>query len=134
MITFPGGEKKLELRSHVETPPPGPGPHPTQGLLNRFYAEIIGAIRDAETILIFGDGEARIELRQHLERARLGHKIIGVEAAERMTVPQLAAKVREQVPSVPSQGTPASTRKPETPARSTAGSAHSTYSHQEQRS
>lgn len=140
VIAFPGGEKKLELRSQVAPRPDGTGSARadaqciTSSLLNPFYTEVIGAIRDAEAILIFGPGEARNELRQHLERARLGSKVIGVEVADKMTDPEIGAKVRDHFQSVTFQATPASTRKLDTPSRPAAGSSQSSPSRQEQRS
>jgi hypothetical protein len=63
--------------------------------LNIYYKEVISCIREAESILIFGPGEAKGELKKHLERERLGGRIVGVETADRMTEPQIAAKVRK---------------------------------------
>jgi hypothetical protein len=37
--------------------------------LNQYYEEVIAAIRDAESILIFGPGEAKGELKRRLEHA-----------------------------------------------------------------
>jgi hypothetical protein len=45
-------------------------------------------------MLIFGPGEAKGELQQHLERAELSERIVGVETADKMTDRQIAAKVR----------------------------------------
>ena len=126
---LPRREKKLELRA--QEPPAG---RAATTFLNQFYTEVIEAIRDAEAILIFGPGEAKTELRQHLERARLGSKVIGVETADKMTDPEIAAKVREHFQSVQVPGTPASTRKVDTPSRSKAGGPLSSPSHSEQRS
>ena len=114
VITFEGGEKTLEIFSHADILPGridgvrALDPDATQPLrtdeglkrahtsqLNRFYTEVITAIRDAEAILIFGPGEAKEELAGHLGRARLGDKVIGVESAERMTDPQVAARIRD---------------------------------------
>jgi hypothetical protein len=66
------------------------------GELARYYDEIVACVRDAEGILIFGPGEARSELKSHLERAGLGARIVGVEAADKMTDPQIVALVRER--------------------------------------
>jgi hypothetical protein len=66
------------------------------GHLNIYYDAVIAAVRGAESILIFGPGEARDELRKRLERDKLGPRIVAVEAADRMTKPQIAAKVRRQ--------------------------------------
>jgi stalled ribosome rescue protein Dom34 len=63
--------------------------------LNIYYNEVISCIRDAESILIFGPGEAKGELKKHLEREGLGGSIIGVETVDEMTDPQIAAKARQ---------------------------------------
>ena len=56
--------------------------------------EVIPFIRNAESILIFGPGEAKTELKNHLERHKLTGRIAGIETADRMTDRQIAAKVR----------------------------------------
>jgi stalled ribosome rescue protein Dom34 len=63
--------------------------------LNTYYKEVISCIRDAESILIFGPGEAKGELKKHLEREGLGGRTVGVETVDEMTDPQIAAKVRQ---------------------------------------
>ncbi len=65
------------------------------GKLRRYYDVVIAAIHDAESILIFGPGEAKQELRKRFEHAKLGAHIIAVETADKMTNRQVAAKVRE---------------------------------------
>jgi len=62
--------------------------------LHGYYDEVIAAIRDAESILIFGPGEAKGELKGRLEKHKLGGRIVAVEAADKMTDRQIAAKVR----------------------------------------
>ena len=68
-----------------------------EGQLSKYYDEIIASLRDAEAILIFGPGEAKGELKARLEREGLGARIIGIETVDKMTDPQIAAKVRERV-------------------------------------
>ena len=63
--------------------------------LNTYYNEVISCIRDVESILIFGHGEAKGELKKHLEREGLGGRIVGVETVDEMTDGQIAAKVRQ---------------------------------------
>jgi hypothetical protein len=63
--------------------------------LNIYYAAVITAIRDAESMLIFGPGEAKGELKEQLEKDRLGGHIVNIETVDKMTNPQIAAKVRE---------------------------------------
>ncbi len=68
------------------------------GHLNIYYEAVVANIRDADSILIFGPGEAKGELRQRLQRNRLDARIVGLESADKMTDPQIAAKVRRHFP------------------------------------
>jgi hypothetical protein len=63
--------------------------------LNTYFSEVISCIRDAESILIFGPGEAKGELQKRLEREKLSGRIVGVETIDEMTDHQIAAKVRQ---------------------------------------
>lgn len=65
------------------------------GHLNLYYEAVIACLRDAESILIFGPGEAKGELKKRLERIKLGGRIAAVETVDRMTNRQIAAKVRQ---------------------------------------
>ncbi len=65
------------------------------GHLNIYYDAVIASIRGAESILIFGPGEAKDELKARLERSNLGGRIVGIEAVDKMTDRQIAAKVRQ---------------------------------------
>ena len=66
--------------------------------LNVYYDEVVSCIREAKSILIFGPGEAKGELKKRLEKDNLGGRIVGIEPADRMTDPQIVAKVRGQFP------------------------------------
>ena len=68
------------------------------GRLNIYYDAVIACIRDAESILIFGPGEAKGELKKRLERNKLGGRIVGVETVDKMTDRRIAAKVRQRFP------------------------------------
>jgi hypothetical protein len=63
--------------------------------LNRYYDEVISYIRDAESILLFGPGEAKGELEKRLASQGLGGRIVGVETADKMTAGEISAKVRQ---------------------------------------
>ena len=63
--------------------------------LNRYYEEVIAAIRGADTIQIFGPGEAKGELEKRIEREGLKTHILVIETTDKMTDRQIAAKVRE---------------------------------------
>jgi hypothetical protein len=111
-VTDEGEEIKLII-SKVEKQPGGPGgirsktPYESQlvraddsrqreltGHLNIYYDAVIACIRDAESILIFGPGEAKGELKKRLERNKLSERIVGIETIDKMTDRQIAAKVR----------------------------------------
>ena len=113
-IVSADGEETLEIQSNVEKQPgrfagvrstisheaqqvPADDSHEREftGHLNRYYAEVIAAIRNAESILIFGPGEAKGELKKRLEKDRLGGHIVAIETVDKMTDRQIAAKVRE---------------------------------------
>ncbi|MHB8789729.1 MAG: hypothetical protein ACYDBT_07585 [Desulfobulbaceae bacterium] len=65
------------------------------GELRSYYDEVISVIRPAESILLFGPGEAKGELKKRLGGDRLGERIVAVETVDVMTDRQIAAKVRE---------------------------------------
>ncbi len=64
------------------------------GHLNIYYDAVIAAMRDAESILIFGPGEAKGELQRRLKSNNLGGRIVGIETVDKLTDRQIAAKVR----------------------------------------
>ena len=62
--------------------------------LNKFYAEVIAHIEAAQSIYIFGPGEAKVELKKRLEIAGMGKQIVAVETVDKMTPHQIEAKVK----------------------------------------
>jgi stalled ribosome rescue protein Dom34 len=66
------------------------------GHLDKYYDEVIACIRDADSILILGPGEAKGELAKRLGRRALGGRIVGIETVDKMTHPQVAARVRRR--------------------------------------
>ena len=64
--------------------------------LGRYYDGIISFIRDADSIWIFGPGEAKGELEKSLRVEGLGDHIVGVATVGKMTNPQITAKVRSR--------------------------------------
>jgi len=115
MVFLTGEEKEIKLvKSNVEkqirrdVASRSSGPFESQAVpaddrqqrkftahLNTYYNEVISCIRDAESILIFGPGEAKGELKKHLEREGLGERIVGVETVDEMTDGQIVAKARQ---------------------------------------
>ena len=65
------------------------------GHLDVYYDEVIAFIREAESILIFGPGEAKGELKNRMEKNNLGGRIVSIETVDKMTDRQIAGKVRE---------------------------------------
>jgi hypothetical protein len=66
------------------------------GHLNTYYDEVISHLRDAESILIFGPGEAKGELQTRLASKGLRGRVIGVETVDKMTDRQIGAKIRQR--------------------------------------
>lgn len=62
--------------------------------LDRYYESIVSLIRDADSIWIFGPGEAKGELEKQLQREDLGGRIVGIETVDKMTPRQITARVR----------------------------------------
>ena len=112
-ITDKGEEIRLiisKVEKHLSRSGDSPleGPHERQqvpaddsrqrrltGQLNIYYDAVIACIRDAESILIFGPGEAKGELQKRLNKDNLDRRVVGVEVVDRMTDHQVAAKVRQ---------------------------------------
>jgi hypothetical protein len=66
--------------------------------LNAYYDAVVEAIRDGDSVQIFGPGEAKGELKKRLERGGFKGHILAVETVDKMTDRQIAAKVRERFP------------------------------------
>jgi hypothetical protein len=66
--------------------------------LDAYYDRVVERVRGAESILLFGPGEAKGELKVRLERAKLGDRVVAVETVDKMTEPQIVARVRQRFP------------------------------------
>ena len=70
--------------------------HRFQHHLNEYYDRLIEILREADVIWIFGPGEAKNEFWKKIEKIRsMAGRLSEPEAADKMTVPQIKAKVRE---------------------------------------
>lgn len=113
VIVAPTGEHTALIVSNVEKQPrragdsPLKGPYESRqvprddrhqmaltGELNAYYDNVVNAVRDAESLLIFGPGEAKGEFKKRLEKNHLDRRVAAVETADKMTDRQIAAKVR----------------------------------------
>lgn len=63
--------------------------------LNQYYGEVVEAVRNAETILIMGPGEAKREFAERLAREGLTARIGEIRTADKLTDRQIAAAVRK---------------------------------------
>ena len=64
------------------------------GKLNGYYDSVIEALHGCETLILFGPGEARGELHKRLAKINPGLRVAAAETTDKMTDPQIAAKVR----------------------------------------
>jgi len=66
-----------------------------QQQLKGYYEDIIEQISGADKIYLFGPGTAKKELNHEIQKnAVIAEKVIAVDAADKMTEPQMIAKVR----------------------------------------
>ena len=63
--------------------------------LNIYYDDVFALIGNAKSILIFGPGEAKGELKKRLEGEDLKERIVDIETADKMSDRQITAKVRD---------------------------------------
>ncbi|MDB6025651.1 MAG: hypothetical protein JWM68_1874 [Verrucomicrobiales bacterium] len=64
------------------------------GHLAHYYDEIVAYLHDAGSIVIFGPGEAKGELKKRFEKHKNETRTIEIETADKMTEPQVMAHVR----------------------------------------
>lgn len=64
------------------------------GELNSYFDAVIAALRPFAPLLLFGPGEAKGELHARLVKMKLGGAVAAVETQDKMTNPQIIAKVR----------------------------------------
>jgi hypothetical protein len=65
------------------------------GELNHYYDAIIAALGSVRALLIFGPGEAKLELKRRIENKGVGVRIEAVETSDKLTDRQVGAKVRK---------------------------------------
>lgn len=110
VIVSDAGEEVKEITSHMEKHVRFSGAASENGAsedvrdrqfenhLNSYYDTVIAVLQGADSIQIFGPGEAKGELEKRLEHKELGGRIEidNVETVDKMTDRQIAAKVRER--------------------------------------
>jgi hypothetical protein len=64
--------------------------------LNQYYRQVMAALKSADSILIMGPGEAKIEFEKTVKKNKSMHnRILKVETADKMTKNQMIAYVRK---------------------------------------
>jgi hypothetical protein len=90
------GDSPLEGRyESLQVPADDSRERKLTGQLNIYYDAVIASIRDADSILLFGPGEAKGELQERIEKSKLRGHIVAVETVDKMTNRQIAAKARQ---------------------------------------
>ena len=77
-----GGEKKYEERHNQD--------------LDRYYDDVIDHLGKPDALLVFGPGEAKQQLKERLGGSKeLSESMVAVESTDKLTDPQIVAKVKE---------------------------------------
>lgn len=64
--------------------------------LNKYYQQVMSALKNADSILIMGPGKAKIELEKTIKKNKsMQKRILKVETADKMTKNQMVAYVRK---------------------------------------
>lgn len=63
--------------------------------LNTYYDDVIKHLQSADEVVIFGPGEAKGELDKRITNKDFRKKIHPLQTIDKLTTPQLKAKVRE---------------------------------------
>jgi hypothetical protein len=71
------------------------------GELNVYYDAVVAVLRPHDRLLLMGPGEAKGELHKRLLKAKLGDRVVSVQTEDKMTDPQIVAKVRAFFGEVP---------------------------------
>ncbi len=66
------------------------------GHLDKYYDEVIARLREADSILILGPGEAKVELAERLRHDAHRGRVVGIDTVDKMTDGQVAATVRQR--------------------------------------
>jgi hypothetical protein len=107
------GEKTRQIKSNVEKQlrrsddSPSNGSYETQMVpvsdqrergymdhLPNYYEEVFLSAHGADTVFIFGPGQAKGELRKQFQKRHFSERIVGFESADQMTPRQVSEKVR----------------------------------------
>jgi len=64
--------------------------------LNKYYQQVMSALKNADSIFIMGPGKAKIELEKTIKKNKIMQKrLLKIETADKMTKNQMIAYVRK---------------------------------------
>ena len=90
----PPGETTPVSIASGEVPPDDVREREYKDHLARYYDKILPHLQSAAEVLILGPGEAKMELKKRLTHIRAGAPRLALQAADKMTLPQIVAQVR----------------------------------------
>lgn len=67
----------------------------TASEIKHFFDDVLKKLEHAESVLIFGPGEAKDELHKLFKSQHHTAQIVGIESADKLTENQVVAKVRD---------------------------------------
>jgi hypothetical protein len=88
-VRFSGGTEKTEAEDSLD--------RRFANQLSRYYDDVIATIRYAKSVLVFGPGEAKLEIEKRLKKTNFIGRIYRTETAGKMTDAQISEKVRRHV-------------------------------------
>ncbi len=66
-----------------------------QQSLKKYFRKIIGSIATVDKIILFGPGEAKLDLMKEIEKSKIiAPKVVDIQISDKMTDRQIAAYVR----------------------------------------
>ena len=89
------GERSTESYESLQAPADDVRDRKFEQHLNTYYDEVIDCVHEAGSLLIFGPGEAKGELRKRLEKEKPGGRIVTMQTTDKMTDRQISARVRD---------------------------------------
>lgn len=91
----PGGVRSTASYEAQQVPADDRRERKLMGQYNLYYDAVIACIRAADSVLVFGPGEAKVEFRKRLQRHKVRDRLVVLETVDKMTDHQIAAKVRK---------------------------------------
>ena len=93
-------ESEVGPHSHYSVMPDGGGEKSNEARygehLDQYYDTVISQLGKPDALLIFGPGEAKLQLKERLARSKaMSHCSIELDTTDKLTDPQIVAKVKK---------------------------------------